>query len=932
MIACSVLALDIREKISCTDIELSFDFLPAGLHERPDELRRRLQHSIDAASERQADRIAIGYGLCGRGTIGIHARCTPLFFPRVQDCIALFLGSDSEYRRQFSRYPGTYYISAGWFREKVEPVSQAARGIRINASIPDDELRRLEEKYGAENAAAVARFYGSWTANYQRAAFIDTGVGDAEKYHRHVRAMAREFGWKHEKIPGDSSLIEKMILGDAESDEITVVLPGYVTHYDAVNSALSARPAAEFVAGGSADVKSRTFAFCEAPSSGKLRGRGLGIDAGGTCTDAVAYDFDSDEILHAGKALTTVWDFAEGISAALDAMKSGSLDNIALVALSTTLATNAIVEGQGQRVGLLLMPPPGIYRPDEFGHSPAAIIKGRMRIDGSQTEPVDRDEVITHARKMMDKYGVTAFAISGYGAASNPSHELAVREIIENETGCVVCCGHELSEMLNFKTRASTAVLNARIIPRLHSFLESAQRILLQRGINAPVMVVKGDGTLMSREVAHRYPVETILSGPAASVAGARHLTGFSDATVLDVGGTTTDIAVIEDGGVRVSDKGTKAGKWQTHVRAVDMRTVGIGGDSRILWEDGTLHIGPQRLAPLSWASTRDKRLMDALGYMEECIDDFRASSRGAEILIRTGHGKADACNDIERRILDLLAGGPMSLQETAEKTGRHHWSLLPIERLENSFIVQRCGLTPTDLLHYQKRIHLWDAEAAARAAGIYADICRLDADRLTRQVFDACVRKLSREVLIKNLGESLDGSDQPEDCELCAAIMERWLGDEEKNLSVHIRHSRPLVGLGAPAEFFLSEVAVRLGAELHIPRGAHVANAIGAITSNITISQTASIRPNMPDGFVVQGIPGAPVFPDIHTAHAHAERVMQKTVMEKARRNGAAGGNINIDTHDRIASASDGSELFLERTLTATLTSAPTGGCRTAD
>ncbi len=928
VIACGVLALDLKQALHPDGVELSFEFLPAGLHERPDELRRRLQQAVDAASDAGPHAIAVGYGLCGRGTVGIHARSTPLYLPRVQDCIALFLGSDAEYRRQFSRCPGTYYISAGWFREKVEPVSQAAGGAKHHASIPDDEQRRLEEKYGRDNAAAIARFYGSWTRNYSRAAFIDTGAGDPGKYHSYVRAMADEFGWRHERIAGNTSLLEKMLRGDTAGDEILAVPPGYVTFYDPVQGALSARPAAGTGReGGGTRHECKMFAFRGSAAAGEKRGRGLGIDAGGTCTDTVVYDFGTGAVIDDAKSLTTRWDFTKGISAALDSMAPDSLRDIGLIALSTTLATNAIVEGQGQRVGLLLMPPPGRYEPKEFGHSPAAIIKGRMSIDGREIEPVDRREILSLAGEMIDRRQVTAFAVSGYGAAANPEHELSVKNMIEKETSCGVCCGHELSKMLNFKTRALTAALNARIIPRLRSFLTAAENVLEQRGIRAPVMVVKGDGTLMGRETAYRYPVETILSGPAASVAGARHLTGLRNATVLDVGGTTTDIAVLKDGAVRVSDRGAKAGKWQTHVQAVDMRTVGAGGDSAIAIENGTLKVGPHRLAPLCQAAREDERLGEALDYIEKFSDDFRTSTRGTEILMLTRHQGTEPRSPFEHRLLRLLDSGPMSLQETAEKAGCHHWSLMPIQRLENSFAIQRCGLTPTDLLHAQGLMELWDSETARRAAGFFAHLCGGDTRELARQVFDILVRRLSREVLLKNLDNDRAGAENANDCELCSAILDRWLEGDADPISINVRLSSPVVGLGAPAQFFLPAAARLLGAELLIPDGAHVANAIGAITSRISLSQTARIRPDMLGGFVVQGIPGAPVFSDMQAAQSHAERYMREDLAEKARQNGALDGAVCIDASDRIASAGDGTELFLERRLRATIDAAPGQG-----
>ena len=126
VIACAVLGVDLKETINELGISVSTQFLPGGLHNRPHELRQRLQEAIDKTSAVSlVDTIAVGYGVCGMGTVGIYARHVPLAIPRVHDCISLFLGSNEAYREQFSRYPGTYYISAGWVEGKSQPLGNS---------------------------------------------------------------------------------------------------------------------------------------------------------------------------------------------------------------------------------------------------------------------------------------------------------------------------------------------------------------------------------------------------------------------------------------------------------------------------------------------------------------------------------------------------------------------------------------------------------------------------------------------------------------------------------------------------------------------------------------------------------------------------------------------------------------------------------------
>ncbi|MFW6162064.1 MAG: DUF1638 domain-containing protein, partial [Planctomycetota bacterium] len=505
VIACGVLAIDIREVLSRLGVEATTEFLEGGLHDRPGELRRRLQEAIDRASASgECGRIAVGYGVCGRGTVGLHARAVPLVLPRAQDCIALFLGSDAAYRREFARCPGTYYISAGWFTEKVQPRSQ--RTGRPCKPRRDAHFEALAAQYGENNARAIVEFTTSWQRNYRRAAFIDTGAPGKERYASYARAMAEEFGWDYEALAGDHALLEAMLEATASTPQVVVVPPHHVTRLDPAQGGLTAVPvwAREGSEGGAAseaeaehDQRSRLGGSLTLPD----RGMGLGIDAGGTYTDAVIFDFATDAVQAKSKALTTKWNYTLGIDEALDRLDAETLARVSLVAVSTTLATNAIVEGEGQKVGLLLMPPYGLYDPGDIAHAPQAVLSARLEIDGTEIQPVDPDEVRRVARQMVGR-GVGAFAVSGFAGTVNPAHELAIKALLREETGLSVTCGHELSELLNFRTRADTAVLNARIIPRLGTLLAHIERSLAARGIHAPVMVVKGDGTLMQAQAA----------------------------------------------------------------------------------------------------------------------------------------------------------------------------------------------------------------------------------------------------------------------------------------------------------------------------------------------------------------------------------------------------------------------------------------------
>ncbi len=523
VIACAVLALDIQSAAKKLGMDIGVKFLEGGLHDRPNALRKKLQAVIDKISASgRCDRIIVGYGVCGRGTVGIKTHDIPLALPKVHDCIALFLGGDTAYRREFKKYPGTYYISAGWYEEKTEPHSQRAR----SAYYGDKKLNydELVEKYGEKAAKETFRFLSSWQKNYQRAAFIETGAKRSPKYAKYAQEMAAEYDWKFETITGSRVLFEKLMTAEETTDEILVVPPEHVVEFDPVHSTLSANPIWH-VRQQQPDEARIMVLEDDSPDEeeGACLNVGLGIDAGGTYTDTVIYDLGQSRTVCKSKALTTKWDFTVGIHKALSRLDQEKLRDVELVSLSTTLATNAIVEGEGQKVGMILMPPYGRLDPHEIPFEPKAVVAGQLEITGTEISPVDEAEVKRVVRQMINRDEVKAFAVSGYAGAINPAHELMIKRIIREETGLFVTCGHELSGILNFKTRAHTAMLNARIIPKLAKLLLDLEKVLKKLSIVAPIVVVKGDGTLMSAKMAKERPVETILSGPAASVAGARH-------------------------------------------------------------------------------------------------------------------------------------------------------------------------------------------------------------------------------------------------------------------------------------------------------------------------------------------------------------------------------------------------------------------------
>ncbi|MCP4021855.1 MAG: DUF1638 domain-containing protein, partial [Desulfobacteraceae bacterium] len=307
-IGCAVLGPDIFNIADKLNIKLKKKLLPGGLHNRPNELRKRLQEAIDkAGQDSSASRIIIGYGLCGKGTVGIRSPGIPLVFPKVQDCIALFMGSDQEYKKEFAKFPGTFYISGGWFQEKLKE----DKSDQIWVGEKSMGARQITDQYGEESGKRIIDFFTSWRKLYQRAAFIDTGIGKASLYEKHAKKMAREYDWQYQRIAGDLSLMTKLLTATRSDDQILVVPPSYVTVYSAQSFGLSAASPAE-AKDGKVPLD-RILVLDKASHKGLSIKYGLGIDAGGTYTDAAVYDFKNKALSAKNKSLTTKWDFSIGI-------------------------------------------------------------------------------------------------------------------------------------------------------------------------------------------------------------------------------------------------------------------------------------------------------------------------------------------------------------------------------------------------------------------------------------------------------------------------------------------------------------------------------------------------------------------------------------------------------------------------------------------
>ncbi len=354
----------------------------------------------------------------------------------------------------------------------------------------------------------------------------------------------------------------------------------------------------------------------------------LGLDVGGTHTDVVL--IGDDCINRQVKVVTDPSNLYGSVLAGLDeALHGVDRREVRRIVLSTTLTTNCLVERKFPEPGVIVVSGPGmdagLFRTGPF----YSVVSGCIDHRGREIQAVDRAEIETVASQFKSE-GVRQVAVVGKFSVRNPSHELQIREILGDGFEVVVL-GHRLSGNLNFPRRIATAYLNAAVYPVHRRFYEAVRDSLKQKGLELPIHLLKADGGTMSLDASLENPGETMLSGPAASVMGALPFASEREETVvLDIGGTTTDMAVLIRGAPLLDPLGIELGGIKTLIRALKTRSIGLGGDSAVRVEGSDVVIGPERAGPAMAFGGAVPTPTDALlvlGRMTE--GDVEAARRG---------------------------------------------------------------------------------------------------------------------------------------------------------------------------------------------------------------------------------------------------------------------------------------------------------------
>lgn len=669
---------------------------------------------------------------------------------------------------------------------------------------------------------------------------------------------------------------------------------------------------------------------------------GIGIDTGGTYTDAVVYDFDSGKILASAKALTTKENLSIGIENALGALDPEYFGRVGFVSLSTTLATNACIENKGGRAKLLLL---GVEKRvidwvgEDYGlkdDGTLYLCEHKSRFDGEVPEEPDWSALLKDTEEWLrdaDGLGIVEL----YAMKNGARLERRAKELFAEKYPFPIVCGHELFSELNSLQRGASTLLNAKLVPVIREFLGAIRSVLEKKGVAAPVVIVRSDGTLMSEEFSRLRPVETILCGPAASVLGGVRLSNEENSMIIDMGGTTTDISLVKNGApVRVKD-GVRIGGWRTFVKGVFIDTFGLGGDSAVRIGGDGLMIDTRRVTPVCVAAKRWPSILEDLAALLDSNRLHATLPLHEFFYLVKEIRNTENYSDSELRLCDALKERPLLMTEATEKTGLDVYTM-NTGRLEREGVIMRCGLTPTDIMHIKGDFCEYDARASRLAAEyvlkcLYSnsdDPCSMDEfcdmvyDLVKKKLYCNLVRILLQDKFPQMKADGLSAQTE-------ALIAESW----EMNRHAHetdftdfgFSTKAALVGIGAPTYIFLPDVAKAMGTTCVIPENAGVANAIGAIVGKVSATAVIEIRPNHTPGgvkdYTVLGPEKNTTVETLEEAVAIASKEAEEAARAEARRRGVMG---KVDT--QVTSSGTTSRLIgsLSLDLGTTVTATATG------
>ncbi len=574
---------------------------------------------------------------------------------------------------------------------------------------------------------------------------------------------------------------------------------------------------------------------------------GIGIDTGGTCTDAVAYDLTDKSILASAKSFTTHGKLERGIRASITKLPRKLVEQAEYISLSTTLATNACVENKGGRVCLIFI---GVNRKtveetyQNYGFENMECMRF-LYADPAKKEEPDWQELEQMLPSILESYDSIAIA-QIQPMENGGAYEKEARKRIQRQKDIPVVCAYEIFKDLNVIKRGAGAYLNARLIPVIEEFFHSVRCVLEEENIKIPFVIMRSDGSLVSEQYSRQFPVETLLCGPTASIKGGMELFHADQALVIDMGGTTSDIGIIRDGEPMLDEEGIKVGDWQTFVCGIAVDTFALGGDSRLCYvsrqSGSSLYLDSRRVVPISILAEQEPGIIKELKDLSRQPNGSTRPLFEHLFLAKGIPDRAIPYSSQELKICRILETGALSIRQLAAKLGIDVY-MLDTRRLENEGIVQRSGLTPTDAMIIRGDYPGHSPKPAQYAMCFLEKCTGIQAADIPEEIYRMVKEQLYMN-LVRILWKNTYGTPPKDLPEFARKAFRGW---ETKHTSMffanHFSTDAVLIGVGAPIHIFLPDVAKALHTACRISEYSGISNALGAMLGDVCVYETIKIK-----------------------------------------------------------------------------------------
>ncbi len=657
----------------------------------------------------------------------------------------------------------------------------------------------------------------------------------------------------------------------------------------------------------------------------------LGLDAGGTYTDSVIFDSKTQKIISEGKSLTTNFNFSIGIKKSIDIslnkISTNNQKQIKLIVVSSTLATNSVINSTGCRVGLILVGfDQSILKNQKLlkvcKNGEIFLTPGGHNADGIEIQKLKLYEIDKFLKRNLDK--IESIAITSQFSTRNPDHENRIKEYIRKKVQLPITCSHDLTFNLNGPKRAITCVLNASLTNIIDGLLIDIEKIIFEKNLKSKLMIVKGDGSLINANTARLKPIDTTMSGPAASSVGAVWLTNKKNAIVVDIGGTTTDISLIKSGFPSISKKGAEIGKWETMVESLSIKTTGLGGDSEVSLPQNNLfnnlQIGPKRIIPLSLGAKNEPLIIEFL--QKQSAYPISSKTDGFFVWKKHLNDNPNWLSKIEMLAYKNLNNKkPIPISDAAPNQ-----SLLgAYKRLINYNLVEISGFTPTDAAHVLKIFNGFCTEAAELGALIFSKQKNASGNLIAQtkeefseivikslideSAFSICDFVLSNETM--NFKENRLKKD--------FLLQEILSGEKRKLAQIDLKINLPIISIGASAPCYYPKISSKLKTKNIIPENFSVAGAVGAAVGSIKQTVKILITKSENDKFRVHFSSKPKIYSNLSDAVNKAKIISKELAYKRCHSNGAKKifTKINVIKNEIILSKNK--NIFLEYIIIAT-------------